>query len=167
MAKRLSATFTREDLAEMFELPEFDVLEEANRDYISDRAGSMGDTPEEEDAYYEREGKVIDELFEEWKSAVEHVADHEFDEAGLELKQTAKAWIVRITPKKDWRDAARKIMEVINGVGWFDFLSLAEFLDSGPYTPRQAVLSHLHVLADRAEVYGDTRPRYRFDRYFG
>jgi hypothetical protein len=55
-------------------------------------------------------------------------------------------------------------MEIVNGVGYFHFDNLKDFLDSGPYTPREAVLSHLHWLKDRAEVYGDVRPNLQYDR---
>lgn len=47
---------------------------------------------------------------------------------------------------KRWEDAADKIRETINGVGYFTFYSLREFLESGPYTARQAALSHLHCV---------------------
>lgn len=61
---------------------------------------------------------------------------------------------IKIEPTETWSDAARELMKTINGVGNFHFWSLHDFLDSGPYTPREAVMSHLHWIKRYPDVYG-------------
>lgn len=63
-----------------------------------------------------------------------------------------------------WRDACGELIETINGVGYFYFSSVKHFLDSGPYSPKEAVMSHLHWMKRHHEVYGDPSPRSLIDR---
>ena len=125
--------------------------------------------------YSEPEGEDADEYADEmWKkyvSAVESVAESSFDEVGLSVNAVYKTdrgtrYVsgYRITPNKSWRDSANEIREIINGEGMFEFPTLREFLDSGPYTPREAVEQHLHWIRKRSEVYGEASPQRRFER---
>lgn len=70
----------------------------------------------------------------------------------------------KIVPSNSWDDAANKIRETINGVGTFHFNNLREFLSSGPYTARQAVLSHLGYIKRYPDVYGGSGARQLYDR---
>jgi hypothetical protein len=67
-------------------------------------------------------------------------------------------------PAETWRDAAQAIMETINGVGPFRFRSLGEFLKSGPYSPCEAVMEHLHWIKRYPDVYGSHSARSIVDR---
>lgn len=91
------------------------------------------------------------------------------DDHGMELCPMKRSkWLYRILPCAEvrgsdsrrcagngWRHAAQCIRGTINGVGLFQFDNLKDFLDSGPYTMRQAVLEHLHWMKDYPRVYGD------------
>lgn len=113
-----------------------------------------GATQEEaEERGMQAEQEVLDEEFKKVVNAIEGVADKLFAEHGLVL--TPVKYGYKITPEKSWNDAATLVMDTINGVGQFEFRNLREFLDSGPYTARQAVLSHLHWIKRRPDVYGD------------
>lgn len=50
--------------------------------------------------------------------------------------------------------------------GDFHFDSLREFLASGPYTARQAVLSHLGYLKRHPHVYGGPSPRQMYEQHW-
>jgi hypothetical protein len=96
-------------------------------------------------------------------------AERLLEKHGLELAPVGKdprnTWTFKVIPTHSWEEAAAKIMQTINGVGQFEFNSLRDFLESGPYTPRQAVLSHLHWTAYWPEVYGEkSAERYYYDQ---
>src|SRR5574341_923277 len=145
-----------DQLAKLFRLPEFDDIQERNWEYVAE-AGEVAvrEAVEAEDVTDRQAEKIReeaeqaagDELFGNWYDAVERVATELFGEHGLYLtpvdKRTERAYEFRITPQVSWADAANRIRETINGVGEFHFNSLREFLDSGPWTARQAVLEHL------------------------
>lgn len=80
----------------------------------------------------------------------------------LERKPDELAWVIR--PKVRWKYSAKSVMETVNGVGLFYFNSLQEFLDSGPYTERAAVLTHLHWLKRYYDVYGCGSVRTKMDQ---
>ena len=157
---KLKEKIDTEELASMFGLPSWDTIENYNIDYISDayRAGEKegGEAKAEE---YEREAQ--DELFRKWRNAVEYAATTLFEQHGLTLQEAGPLY--RIIPTTSWEDAARKILDTINGVGYFEFTSLRNFLESGPYTARQAVLEHLGYIKRRPEVYGDASARSLYD----
>ena len=118
---------------------------------------------EHEELALQAEQAYLDEEYSKYRSAAESVANHVFGEHGLALTELKKGGY-KIAPETSWRDAAFKIVDTINGVGYFHFSSLKDFLGSGPYTPREAVLSHLGYLKRRSEVYGDPSPERLFER---
>lgn len=63
----------------------------------------------------------------------------------------------KVVPQTSWERAADKIRGTMNGVGLFHFGTLSDFLASGPYTPRQAVLGHLRTITDWPTVYEGRR----------
>lgn len=160
------------ELAALFGLPSWDDLDELNLDYYYESARGAVDDPDDENALMEAESAVRDELYVQWHDAVLRAAEHEFEQHGLVLVPVGKERAARtpynyvVRPSTSWRDAANLIRETINGVGYFQFDTLKEFLDSGPYTAHAAVMHHLHWLARRWEVYGDTSPRSRYERAF-
>lgn len=70
----------------------------------------------------------------------------------------------QIKPLRTWKESLKLIVETINGVGYFHFNSVREFLDSGPYTEREGCLTHLHYLAQHGDVYGGRSLERQFDR---
>lgn len=65
----------------------------------------------------------------------------------------------------DWKNAASKIIQTINGVGYFEFDSIETFIDCGPYEDaEQAVLSHLHWIAEWPNVYEGTKAKSMVER---
>jgi hypothetical protein len=170
-----SDTIDIEALAQMFGIPTFeeawneDVDWEAF-DYARKEALENGASDDEADEKgRDAEQEDSGERFRLWHDAVTSAVEHEFEEHGLTLvprtgrgRDSRTPWEYRVVPTVSWTDAARKILHTINGVGMFEFRNVREFLDSGPYTARQAVLKHLHWLKDRAEVYGDRSARDRY-----
>jgi len=139
-----------DQIGKLFNLPAWDDVDERNQDYYWQAARGAED---EEAAAQE----ARDELFHKWHGAVTSVAERLLGEHGLEIDPVGKheyPYAYKIVPYKSWDAAADKIRETINGVGYFHFNDLREFLDSGPYTARQAVLSHLGTIRDYPAVYG-------------
>jgi len=171
-----------DQLANMFGLPTWDGIEEANVDYIGDAYSQAMDyylkeglsDAEAEIKAQEAEREAQDELYHKWHDAVMAVADNLFERHGLNLipvkprKGASRPYEFHVKPflATSWEDAAGKIMDTINGVGMFEFADLEEFLNSGPWTARQAVLSHLHWIKSWPEVYGESMPRKVFERAF-
>lgn len=79
----------------------------------------------------------------------------------MELSSTSTGF--KVSPLESWRDSATRIMYTINGLGTFMFRGTNHFLESGPYTPRQAVLSHLHYVKEFSQVYGGPTPHELFN----
>jgi len=106
----------------------------------------------------EAEQAELDEYVFKYMDAVVGAADKLFAEHGLVLDPVGEhrhPWEYRVEPEKDWEDAADRIRETINGVGYFHFNSLDEFLESGPWTAQEAVLEHLGWIKDWPAVYGE------------
>jgi len=154
-------------LAAMFKLPSWEGVDEYNVEYICE-AGCYAYTEalkeglSEEQAVEKREAAEAEaqgELFDKWHSSVMHAAEYLFNKHGLTLQPRRKGqkqpYEYKIVALKGWRVAAHKIAETINGVGYFHFSGVAELVSSGPYaTERQAVLHHIHWIADYPAVYG-------------
>lgn len=135
---------------------------------------------EEENQKYEEEAR--DEAYSAYEQAVLQVAEHVFGEHELALnikwgehscRDEKKRWQTRryvkgykVTPKAThtWQDCANAIRETINGVGYFHFASTKEFCLSGPYTFREAVLSHLHYVPRWYDVYEGGKAASRVDQ---
>jgi hypothetical protein len=157
--KPTSSKIDVDRIVKLFGLPEWDDVDERNSDYYYQAASGAEDTDAAADA-------VRDELYGNWYDAVTGVAERLFGEHGLELDPVGKGkrpFEFKVVPKQNWNDAANKIRETINGVGYFHFNNLAEFLESGPYTAQQAVLSHLGSIADHPRVYGSGSARSMYD----
>lgn len=158
--KKTGSKINLDQIAKMFGLPEWDDVDERNQHYYYEAARGA----EDEEA---AETEARDELFRKWHDAVERVAEDLFGEHGLELDPLGKdkrlAYEYKIIPKVNWNEAANKIRETLNGVGYFHFNDLKEFLRSGPYTAQQAVLSHLGTIADYPAVYGSSSARRIYD----
>ena len=107
-------------------------------------------------------------LFRNYHDALTGAADSAFEDIGLVLVPTGRGSKTRtpptykVAPVTSWKDAAQKVLRVINGVGYFTYDNLKEFLDSGPYTAREAVLSNLTTARKYADVYGTRRPTDNF-----
>jgi hypothetical protein len=96
--------------------------------------------------------------------AVLSVSQRLFGEHGL-LLVIMKGRGYRILPQENWKVACQKLIETINGVGYFHFSSIKELKDSGPYaTYRQAALNHIGWIADRSRVYEGTNASYLVER---
>jgi hypothetical protein len=158
---KLTDKISIEDLAKLLGLPDWDKIDEMNQFYYMESAQGAGD----EDAQIEAERVAQTEVFNKWYDAVESVAEKLLEQHGLGLlamRHTRKVnrdyrpFYLKIIPSTSWSDAADKIRDTINGVGYFHFNNLREFLDSGPYTARQAVLTHLGYVKSYPAVYGTT-----------
>lgn len=159
-SKKSTTKIDVDQIVKMFGLPEWNDVDEMNQHYYWEAARGA----EDEEA---AEQEVRDELYRKWYDAVTGVAEQLFGDHGLEIEATGKdprlPYYYKIVPKKDWGDAANKIRRTMSGVGYFSFDTLKEFLDSGPYTAQQAVLSHLGTIAEYPEVYGSSSARRMYD----
>lgn len=127
------------------------------------------DLTEEENWKAEEEER--DEAYAKYEGTVVETAREVFTKHGLSLVEVRKGRGKRrytagyeVYPVISWRDAADKIRETINGVGHFRFETLRELLVSGPYTPREAVLSHLGWVPDWYAVYEGGTAASRVER---
>jgi len=158
-----------------FKFPTIEALEDTNEDFVWEnghaameyayseaiRRGATEKAAEAaaESAREEAEGEAQDEIFKLWKKNFETIQGwYEFHGLDLEYENIDEAFV---TPEISWEDAAERIRESINGYGEFEFNDLQEFLSSGPYTPREAVESHLHWIARAPAVYGGPHPPTR------
>lgn len=146
-----------DQIAKLFDLPDWNRIDDMNQQHYWEMSRGAGD---EEEAQLAAEREAQNEVYGQWYDAVESAASKLFEEHGLELDPTGKQgtkerrYDFKIVPSKSWSDAADKLRETINGVGTFHFDNLREFLGSGPYTARQAVLSHLSYIKRYPAVYG-------------
>jgi len=101
-----------------------------------------------------------------YMASIEETVESAFEKVGLVAELDKKDYKWRLSPEKSWDDTAKQIVEVINGVGYFHFSTLREFLDSGPYTAREAVEHHFGYAKDYSEVYGDRSPARQFESSF-
>jgi len=151
-----------DQLAELLNLPSWEKIDELNHQHYWEVArGAEDELAAESDAR--------DEVYGQWYDAVEHAASTLFGEHDLELqpvgsKTPSRPHQLKVVPSTSWTSSANKIRETINGVGAFHFNNLQEFLASGPYTARQAVLSHLSWIRRRPDVYGSPSARGLYDR---
>ena len=160
---------TIDELAAMLKLPSWNDVDEMNQDYYWEAARGAEDQQETADV-------IRDDLFVSWYRAVEAATERLLEAHDLELSPAYKKirgkpvgdhpFELRIHPVKSWNASADAIRETINGVGYFHFSSLREFLDSGPYTARQAVLEHLGYIKDYPAVYGSKSAQGIYDSYF-
>lgn len=154
-----------DQLAEMFDLPTWERIDELNQEHYWDEARGV----EGEDEQTKAEQAAQDAVYNQWYDAVEGTASKIFDEHGLELSPagkegtTKRRYNFKLVPAKSWNDVADKIRETVNGVGSFHYNNLREFLESGPYTARQAALSHLHWIKRYSDVYGGMSPKRMYD----
>ena len=105
------------------------------------------------------------QLYDKYVSAVESIAEKLLNEHGLTLIKNEKKFNYRIMPQQNWLDAAGKVMTTIEGYGMFGYNGrVKEFLRSGPYTAREAVLQHTHWLKEWYAVYCDGNAQDRLSR---
>jgi hypothetical protein len=149
-----------DSLAEMFGLTAWDKLDDLNIDYFGE---GLDWSEEGEEEALKIEAERRDALYSSWHGAVLHAAEQLFGEHGLKLEplrfkrkvpEGTRHYEYRVVPETSWEDAANKVRETINGVGFFYFATRGEFLRSGPYTAREAVLGHLHWVKRYPDVYG-------------
>jgi hypothetical protein len=132
---------------------------------------------EREAAQLKAEQEARDESWTKYRDAVLSVAEDLFGEHGLTLVPARpssgrsrkgwtpeRSWEFRIKPTVSWPDAASHLRETIDGYGMFVFGTLRSFLDSGPYTAREAVVNHLGWMRHWYEIYGDGSAWTRLER---
>jgi hypothetical protein len=173
-----------DNLADMLGLPAWSKVEDMNEQYLSE-AGSAaykdaldeGDSEEDaQEASFAAQDEANTDLWKKWYDAVKQAAYELFGLHKLELdpiegrRKNPRPYEFRIVPatagKYGWEQAANEIRETINGVGMFHFNDLREFLESGPYTARQAVLTHIQYIKRYPDVYGTASAHSLYERNF-
>lgn len=165
-------------LAAMFKLPSWDKTDECNIEYIwetgqyaySEALKEGKSEAEAEESREEAERIESEDMFHKWHRAVTVAVGQMFEKHGLALKPRRKGeaypFEYKIVALAGWKDAADKIIDTINGVGYFHFGTVRDFISSGPYrTARQAVLHHVGWIPDHAEVYGTSSARMIYETY--
>lgn len=153
----------------------------------SEAVSQLGDDATEEQieakaAELEQESidRECDECNTRYQDALRTVAENLFQEHLLSLTLVEGKWKDDIAdgvweeehfvvePMKGktlgWYRSASKIIDTINGVGIFEFRTVRELVESGPYpTIEQAVLHHTHWISSYPEVYEGTKARSLVD----
>jgi hypothetical protein len=167
---KLKNTLTMDKLAGLFGLPTLDTVYDNSIDYVAECGGwaevyalrGGATEAEAESARDAAEAEANTEVYDKWYTGVTNAAERLFEAHGLRLVARRNGSFA-VKPAKSWDDALTQIRETINGVGYFYFASNREFLLSGPYTPMQAVLSHLHWTADYPAVYGEESAKRTYE----
>lgn len=171
MAKRCKTTITIDELTDSLGVRRVDevwddLLESGSETYVYAYREALSEGMSEEDAEefaQKAEQEEMDEVFRKYVDAIESAAEELYGQHGLSITIPTKRIEgrevqvldkIKVEPTKTWRAAAAEIIETINGVGMFHFDSVEEFLESGPYTPCEAVMSHLHWIKEYPSVYG-------------
>lgn len=115
--------------------------------YASERAAGRSEV-EAEMAAENVEASEMRTAMNRYAGAILLVAGDLYRRHGLDLLPHGRERDLRVVPQTSWEDAAERIRQTMNGVGIFHFGSLGDFLRSGPYTARQAVLGHLRTITD-------------------
>jgi uncharacterized protein YpuA (DUF1002 family) len=123
------------------------------------------DEEESEKIAQEAETSYAEECYTKHNNAIQRVAEHYFSLIKLNLDFRSDGYVL-IYEETTWEDSAKKILELINGYGQFYFSSLEDFLESGPFTVKEAVLEHLSYLKFYGKIYGDASPEQMFERYY-
>lgn len=178
---RMRDVFFTAELARLLGIMAPDEFEERVREFAAHEVApyvyrdAEGNKLERELAAMRAADEYVAQEYEHYAAAVRVVAEAVFGEHGLVLTESKHGGL-KVEPEVSWNDAANQIMDTINGVGAYYFSSLREFLESGPwqrhegrpasrrYTARQAVLSHLHWMRSRSDVYGTASPETMFER---
>lgn len=172
MAKRTrSDTLTVDRLADMFDLPEWDRIEELNVEYVGEagyaarreaEAEGEDDELKLERIAEEAENAERGELYDRWAGAVVGAAEAIFGRHHLSLKLARPlSYDYAIVPRRTWLDAARAIAATINGVGLVHVPR-----EDYSRAPQKFVLSHLGAVRHQPEVYGDTSAKRLFEMSF-
>lgn len=153
--KELSAVVDYDRIAELLGVK---TLREMDEKYWVDCAP---DDPNSEDPI----SSERDEYWLQYEQAMLSAFEKMLDAHDLKAEpHKGRTYELIIKPKASWKFAAEMVRETINGVGIFYYNSLDEFIDSGPYTHRAAVVTHLHWLKRRPEVYGEESYRHMVER---
>ena len=167
-------TFNMDELAAFIGVDTAEDLYEHNVDYIGEagfaarkEALEEGATEEDaEEAEMKGQQAAQDEIYHSYRRALESTVETLLEKHNLQLQSYGKYAQYKILPAdgKTWTDAAAEIMSTIHGVGSFEFASLKEFKDSGPYASyKEAVLKHLGWIKRWPDVYGGTSIQRMFD----
>lgn len=162
-------------LCSLLEIEKFEDLHERNCDWIFDSAHDAWsyqlkelreENPDisEDKIESEREKYVEDceirlgeRMRNHYLNALEKAAEYLFENHGMEIsrkKAKTGASYFGVKPKESWKDVCEKLVETINGVGYFHFSNAAELADSIPDTYKGTAISHFHWMNDYSRVYG-------------
>ena len=95
-----------------------------------------------------------------FRDAVVTVATKFCDVHNLDVTLQMSGTRFRLTPQTGaWMAVVTAIRETGNGAKIFHFDDNFDFLQSGPWTPRQGALLNLHVMKHHADLYGYQSPK--------
>jgi len=149
-----------ERVLKTFGIKDADDLIERNHEFILEMSRpENGDLSEDqvEEAALKAEQQVTDSIYEAWKRSLDRVFDQVADDVGVRLlwRPTGD---VTITSEVDWKTAAKKLRDVIHGVGMFAVDA------SEMRAPKRFVLDHWASASAYPDVYGGTSYARLFER---
>lgn len=174
--KSASDKISREELVALFDIPELVELraliqEAEGRAFVDAHYAALDKGASEskaEEAGYKAELRVGKRATEAYQKALEEAVYSSFNSVGLRLEagKSARSRTYTVKPKKDWDTAAKKVLAVLNRVG-FEIDSVGEWMDRDDFrTPREAVLLTLAWLRYAHVVHDEPRPKDVFNRAF-
>lgn len=132
-------------------------------DYIWSQVERIEDEDKRMEAQSEIESAFVDAYFGAAESAIQDMAEDWYGLSITKISKEGKEDTYKVKPMKSWEDSLKPIVETINGVGYFYFRDGKELMRSGPYTAREAVLSHMGYLSDVGSVYGEESLERKFE----
>lgn len=166
--KPMPDTFTFDGLCAAFGLKAsrdglLDLIDR-NFDYIVSMFDEIEDEDERMEAQSEIESAFVDAYFGAAESAIEDMAEQWFRLSITKISKEGKEDTYKVKPMKSWEDSLKPIVETMNGVGYFYFRDGKALMRSGPYTAREAVLSHMGYLSDVGSVYEEESLERKFEK---
>lgn len=171
----ISNRTTLSDIAHTLDLPTWGAIDELNTDHYHEAAhaacGGCCNGADLCEAYLAAEMAAQTDVFRAYRGAVlaaaeSALASHHLALEAVRFRHKGKRiesdhdYRIVLANGRTWTDAADRIRDTIEGVGSLGYYEggTRGFLRSGPYTARSAVLSHLHWIKRRSEVYGTSSP---------
>lgn len=168
-------------IAQMFRLPSSedvdDNLIEGSTAYSEMYSQAIEEGMSEEEA--ERTASLSEDeyrgdAYNQWNAAIQAVATHFFEKVGLGFNPIYRgrgrnrvSYEIKIIPAVNWKESASLLLELMNGVGTFEFDSLRDLMESGPYRSyKDCTLQHLWWIRSYSAVYGGTSPEQMYDRFY-
>lgn len=118
------------------------------------------------DKYYDfADDDERDDAYIRYSRAIEAVGERALEEHGMMLEPQNSGREFELKPAHDWRSAAQRVMETVNGKGPFYFPNVEEFAEINCGSLRDAAISHLGYVKHYPAVYGGPSIQAQIERH--